>query len=45
MDSLVYALLAGYGACAAVFTLMWIVVGWLANRKEHAWTRARRTRR
>ena len=43
MDALVYALLAGYGACALVFTCVWGIVGWLAHRKEAAWTRERRS--
>ena len=34
MDSLLYSLLAGYGACALLFTLVWAVCGWLAWRKE-----------
>lgn len=27
-------LLVGYGVCAALFAVVWVVVGWLAHRRE-----------
>ena len=42
MDSLLFVLLAGYGACAMLFTVVWAAVGYYAWQKERAWTRERR---
>ena len=34
MDSILFVLLTGYGACAVVFTVVWVLVGLYAHRKE-----------
>ncbi len=35
MTDLLTALLIGYGVCAALFAIVWAVVGWLAHRREN----------
>ncbi len=34
MTEFVTLLLVGYGVCAAIFVVVWAVVGWLTHHKE-----------